>query len=375
MKEKKIKEKKIGQIIILCAFAIIICFSRGIWFFAEKYLDSANYENRQMAIRPVLTRDSYETFSNDYTSYFNDDLQFRNNLITINSAIDYYCFERSSSSDVAIGDNDYLFYTRTDDGDPISCYQGTNLYNEDELKAISNNCIAQRDFLVSQGKEFIIFIAPNKERVYSEYMPDRYGKPADDYAALQIYNYLKANTDLRVVYPYEELMRAKNDLSVNIWYKTDTHWNNVGAYVGARELMDELEIEMPAITDESINVVTGDNTSGDLASMLNLNKQLKHTDHEYIVEGYDDHNMETIESNYEESYIYKATNADPRRIYVIRDSFSTALAPYIGSQFTESYLRYKATYSYDDLLTQNPDIVVYETVERYAGELMDFSIQ
>ncbi len=56
------KERNIGRIIIIAAFVIIVCCSKGIWFFAEKYLDSANYENRQMATRPVLTLDSYENF-------------------------------------------------------------------------------------------------------------------------------------------------------------------------------------------------------------------------------------------------------------------------------------------------------------------------
>ena len=65
------REKRIGRIIILCAFIIIICCSRGIWFFAERYLDSTNYENRQMAVRPTFTVDGYESFSNEYTSYFN----------------------------------------------------------------------------------------------------------------------------------------------------------------------------------------------------------------------------------------------------------------------------------------------------------------
>ena len=369
------KERRIGRIIILVAFVIIICFSKGIWFFAEKYLDSANYENRQMATRPLLTPDSYENFSSDYTSYFNDNLQFRNSLITINSAIDYFCFEKSSSPNVAIGKDNYLFYTNKEDGDPIACYKGDNLYSEDELKAIADNCIEQRDFLLSQGKEFVIFIAPNKERIYYDYMPEKYGMPADNYGTVQIYNYLKSNTDLRIVYPYEQLMEAKNELPINIWYKTDTHWNNVGAYVGARELLAELGIIIPKITDESIKIVTGDNTSGDLAGMLNLNKQLSHNDYQYTVEGYNKHNMETIDWNFQETFIYRSSNADPRKIYVIRDSFSTALAQYIGSQFNESYLRHGNTYTYDDLLSQDPDIVVYETVERYADVLMNFSIQ
>ncbi len=369
------QERKISRIIILCAFAIIICCSKGIWFFAEKHLDSANYENRQMAARPELTIDSYKTFSKDYTSYFNDNLQFRNNLITINSAIDYFCFKKSSNPYVAIGSDDYLFYTREDDGNPIACYKGENLYSEDELKAIADNCMAQRDFLLSQGKEFVIFIAPNKERVYCDHMPEKYGKPADQYSVLQIYNYLKANTDLRVVYPYEELMEAKRELSVNIWRKTDTHWNNIGAYVGARELMAELGIVMPKITDKSISIIKGNNNSGDLAGMLNLKEQLKSTDYNYTVEGYDNHNIETLELDYGKAFIYKSTNADPRKLYVIRDSFSTAMAPYIASQFNDSYFRHRDSYTYDDLADQDPDIVVFETVERYADVLMNFSIQ
>ena len=369
------KERRLGRIIILCAFVMIICCSKGMWFFVEKQLDSANYENRQMATRPVLTLDSYDTFSNDYTSFFNDNLQFRNSLIMMNSAIDYFCFKRSSSPYVAIGTDDYLFYTREDDGDPIACYKGENLYSEEELRAIADNCIAQRDFLSNQGKEFAIFIAPNKERIYYDCMPERYGEPADNYRVLQIYNYLKENTDLRVVYPYEELMEAKAELPVNIWCKTDTHWNDVGAYVGARALMAEFGISMPKITDEGVKVITGGNTSGDLASMLNLNKQLRHTDHEYTVEGFDKHDMVTVEWNSSEAFIYRSQDADPRKIYVIRDSFMTAMAPFLGSQFNESHLRHKATYTYEDLETQDPDIVVYETVERYAGELMRFSIQ
>ena len=131
------KEKKAGQIIILVAFIVMICLSKGIWFFAEKYLDDENHENRQMTERPLLTPDTYGTFSADYTDYFNDTLQFRNNLITINSCIDYFIFGRSSHDGVIIGKDNWLFYCKESDGNPISCYRGTNLYSEEELEAIA----------------------------------------------------------------------------------------------------------------------------------------------------------------------------------------------------------------------------------------------
>lgn len=51
------------------------------------------------------------------------------------------------------------------------------------------------------------------------------------------------------------------------------------------------------------------------------------------------------------------------------------MSAYIGSQFTDTYMRHKNTYSYEDFAEQDPDIFVYETVERYADKLMTFSIQ
>lgn len=72
---------------------------------------------------------------------------------------------------------------------------------------------------------------------------------------------------------------------------------------------------------------------------------------------------------------YSAQNADNRSIYILRDSFTSAMAPYIGSQFRESYMRHVSSYTYEDLEKQDPDIVVYETVERTVDLLGTFSFQ
>ena len=368
------KEKKAGRIIILVAF-ILLLLSNMIWFFLGTVLDKENHENRELAERPTLTLQNYKDFPKNYTAYLNDNLPFRNSLIRLNSATDYFLFRRSSNENVIVGKNNWLFYADKGDGDPVSCYQGTNLLTDEELALLAQNCINQRDYLASLGKEFVIFIVPNKERIYSEYMPDQYGDPADTYRALQIYTYLTENTDLHVVYPYEELMAAKELISENLWCVTDTHWNALGAYVGASALLAELGIDMPAIDSDQITIQAGKESTGDLASMLNLEKELAFSDHVYSLEGYDLHNVEQLEWDWREMIHYHATGADPRTVYIVRDSMCAAMAPYIGSQFTESYMRHRFTFSGPDMLAYDPDIVIYETVERYAGDLATFSVQ
>lgn len=367
-------QKKIGPKITLMAFLVIICFSWLLWIFLEKYVDTTNYENREMAVQPRFTLDGYATYAEEYENWFNDNMPFRNNLISLNSSIDFFIFNKSPNDSVIKGKNGWLFYDDVSDGDPVSCYQGTNLLPEEDLWTIAQNCINQRDFLEEQGKEFVLFITPNKERIYPEYMPAKYGEPAKNYRALQIYNYLKENTDLRVVYPYDELIRAK-EVGEAVYYKTDTHWNAIGGYVGATALLSELGIEMPDILSNDIVVKKTNDIAGDLAEILNLTKQLQKTDCSYSVEGYDDHQMENVIWDFFTMFSYKAVDADPRKIYVIRDSFSTAIAPYIGSQFSETYLRHNSTYSYEELETLDPDVVVYEVAERYVSKLAEFSIR
>ena len=367
------KEKDISRVIILVAFAVIICLSRPIWFGIERFMDSTNSENRSLACRPKMSLSNYGSFPKEYTDYINDNLQFRKKLISTNSEIDYFIFNDSSSGEVTVGSEGYLFYTPENDGDPMADYLGTNLYTEDELAGIAQHCLAQRDHLQSMGKEYVIFIAPNKERIYSEYLPKEIGAPAENYRILQVVNYLRENTDLRVVYPYDNLMEAKNSISTTLYYKTDTHWNNVGGYVGAQALATELGVYMPSITDDWMETVTVFEMAGDLANCLNMYWQFVHSDYEYDVVGYEKHNVQQLEWSFYDTFVYHAEGADPRKIYVVRDSFSTGMAQYIGSQFNDSYLRHISTYTPEDLEEQNPDIVVFEVVERYLDRLGEFS--
>lgn len=60
---------------------------------------------------------------------------------------------------------------------------------------------------------------------------------------------------------------------------------------------------------------------------------------------------------------------------MLSSSGVTLMFPYLGSQFSESYFRHYRTYSYDDFVSQQPDIFVYESVERNVYDLADFSVR
>lgn len=369
------RSRNMGLKIFYFVFIFFICLSWVIWFALEKYVDTTNYENRQKHSQPKLTLETYQQFSSDYNGYINDIIPFRNNLITLNGSIDYFIFGKSTNSRVAVGKDNWLFYCDEGDGNPIACYQGTNLLTEEQLVKLTENCVKQKNFLAAQGVEFVILIAPNKERIYFEKMPKRYGMPAENYRVLQIVDYLKENTDIKVIYPYEEIMEEKGKISENLYYKTDTHWNSVGGYVGSRSLLQELGIELPSLSSDQISIIVTKNHIGDLAGFMGLSQQLLFADTSYSVEGYDTHQYEKVDSDDPDVNRYQSKNSDPRKLLMVRDSFGSLMFPYISSQFSESYFRHYSTYTYNDFVSQRPDIFVYETVERYVSSLMDFSVQ
>lgn len=352
---------------IIPVFIIMICAPNLIWPLISSRIDTGNYENRDLAAKPEFSLDSVSNLPNEIEDYYDDTLPFRNQLIGLSGAIKYYCFNSSPSDRVVAGKDGWLFYADEDDGDPISCYKGTNLLTDEQLNTISSNLLAARDDLASRGIDFVVFIAPDKERVYSDEMPDYYGEPADSYAVLQIVNYLQENTDLNVVYPVDEIISAAYSLGDNglLYHKTDTHWNELGAYVGAKALLDSLNVSLPAYNDSSITINESEDEAGDLAGMMGLHSWIE-PGKTYIPTGFDKHDLVEDEWDFYNEYSFHANDADPRKIFIHRDSFCTAMAETIGSQFDESIMVYNQAYKRDMISEEKPDIYVFETVERYA---------
>lgn len=86
----------------------------------------------------------------------------------------YYATGIFNSNHVIWGKDDWLFYSSTNSGDPIADYEGTNRFSIEEMEKIKINMLNQQEILRNMGIEFCLLIPPNKENVYSQYMPDKY---------------------------------------------------------------------------------------------------------------------------------------------------------------------------------------------------------
>lgn len=360
--------KKCGPIINVIAFVILIVLIRLIGTVFSLFVDDENHENREMAQKPVLTVEGYKTYANDYDNYFNDNIPFRSRLISLNNKIDFFLFDKSTNVDVIKGKNGWLFHEST-----LDDYQKTNLCSEAELEQIKNDALTTDAYMKEHGIQFVIFMAPNKSTIYGEYMPSRYVSPDGPSRTDQIVDYLRANTDIPVIYAKESLMEAREAYpELTLFLKLDTHWNYMGGFVASRPLISTLGKEVKGLDEVTYTQVNKSDfifNGYDLANMLALSDVLDE-DINYEFEGYSDSVVSYIgdaslsRDDFNNSMRTFSNSTDTRKVFLARDSFGQAITPFLAAEFSEMFSVHKESATRALLEEEQPDIFIWQGVER-----------
>lgn len=250
---------------------------------------------------------------------------------------------------------------------------------------------AWETWLTGRGvRIYAVMAAPNKGTIYPEHLPN-WAKPAASSATDVL---IGCEGKQRVLDLRPALLLAKNEASNPLYYRTDTHWNSLGAAYGFSALMSQLLVTEPTLNwepEQAIGVVRVDSRSGgDLARFLRLQQAL--TDDEPVVALLANPSIETTQYEFESQKIIRAGGnpvvaesktplhvvsphaPNRKKVLWLRDSFGTALAPFMAATFTETVQVHwnEALKSDGELLielvdTWHPDYLVMTVVERYVG--------
>lgn len=355
----------------LIMFLIMIALPAPLYFIFNQYIDSENFENRDLATRPKWTIQNYDSFPQEYEAYFNDNILFRNQLIRLNNSLDFFVFKQSSSEKVAIGHDGWLFCPNNADGNSIEQSLGYWHFTDEQLQIIAKNLTLTKRVLENQGIGFVLFIAPNKETIYKDKLPGYYKVKSDYTSTEQLVDYLRENTDICLVYPKEELMEKRIENSEwLLYYKLDTHWNILGGYIGARALAEKLGIKIPSLDNSVIEPMLS--SEGDLTKILNIT--IKNGNIDYKISGINKLDTQSKKHDFFTEFIYYTPGADSRRLFVKRGSYSTALALALAAQFENSIWVHNNNYEQQQIFDYDADIFVFETVERGERSLAKFKV-
>lgn len=393
---------KIYSIISIALFMTILILPTFIWGIGKllpgKPIEVLNYdldENRNLASFPTQFHPTYGT---DLEAFYNDHLPFRSVIISANRRltaatekpydeiispflVKTFYSKPSDDDEPAVeymppklhnnltieGRDGWLFFGTEEN---LNDYLGNNILSDEELELYLSKMVKLNELCKAQGKELYFFIPPNKTQVYPEKMPSY--TIVDSYTRVQrLVDYVQENSDVKIVYPIQELTDAKEDMQV--YLKTDTHWNEAGAYIGTQALYSLMG--MPTTDIQDVNHYEKEFTTGDLIRMGNLNPEDFPPDTNFEVDYKMDVTVTPLDNTDITQWLYKtsSTSENDCNFLIAGDSYRLFMTKYLCrdfSLFNQIHTDSVGEPEVDGLL-ENADIIVIESVERFNHTLLN----
>lgn len=286
--------------------------------------------------------------------YAEDSFYLRQDLVTAWSALNQRALRTSIADNVLLGRDGWLYF-----GDTLDDYIGRNTLSDREIAAAAHNLALAAEYCRGQGAAFLFTVAPNKNSLYPQHMPDLpvfSGRRNADALA-------KALAEEGVA--YYDLFAALGAQEETLYFTQDSHWNSKGA----------------ALAADGINAALGrqsgyfagpfqpeDVHRSDLYAMLYPTGTWLETDWRYAGElafAYES----PIRS--ENDLNIRTAGGGTGSLLMFRDSFGILLYPYLADSFASAQFSRAAAYRLDQIAAREADYVVVELVERNIRYLLE----
>ncbi len=351
--------------------SVFIIFLLGLIFIPYIFINNDeidDIENRRLAKFPALKIDDEynEQFTSDVEEWLNDRFGLRRFYLEVDEFLkSVFQPNRIENEKAFLGKDGWLFYKMFDS---VENYQGINLYTEEELQNAVNNIISKNEWLESQGIEYYIMISPDKNLVYGEYYPDYINKVSDNHKYKQLSESLKGS-GVNFFTPYDKLMdEKKNNI---LYYKGDTHWNELGAFYGYETLMNEIVKDFPNVVPLTLDDFEVDETDVVKKDLINvLGYEVDGGMHPTLKKKVPYNYEVLLDDRTQQGIITHNPNAE-LDVFICRDSYINAMEPYLEETFENVEIRYYQTVedNQDYIKENKPDIVIETFVGRNIDEI------
>ena len=187
------------------------------------------------------------------------------------------------------------------------------------------------------GAKSVLFLGPNKSNVYPEYLPEGL-RPSPVRYASYFLDKLKGVPNLTVYDPTAHMLASKKSQGLLYWM-TDTHWNDKGAFVAYADFAKSLGLPIPLVEFKQ-----GAVRSGDLIDIAKLKNYPLHAEDNWDVVWKNKPSWierETPNDQTKRWGAYPATvvNENPLSgmyVWVVGDSFTSGLRQYFNATFKET---------------------------------------
>ena len=340
-------------------------------------------ENRPTQTFPKKWSIKYAQQVNDF---FNDNLGFRNALVFLGSKVMFGLGVSSTHPSVIVGEDGWLFFTDapSDRGRAfMKDFRGRQNFTADEIAAIHQNFENIGQAFSRCGVTFVLWLLPNKQTIYGEHLigfrEAKGGKRLD-----QLVEALRGIKGLQLVDARPALLAAKTSFKDHdLYLRTDTHWNGLGAFVAYISLIADLNhvLTLTKLEDADLanyEIRTSPFSEGDLATTM-LNARWRFTDTNVdllprFARLASKLSLEEIAASTGLAMTATWSNwtnpAGVNSAVIYGDSFGMEAVPYIQEHFGRGHFIRDHVVDGEVVGKLRANVVIQEVVERYIGLLL-----
>lgn len=324
------------------------------------------------------------TWTDGFTAWFNDRYAFRQELINAYGGILYTVFGQSGFPDrVVVGREGFLFLGHTFTN-MLRMHSGFPIWTEAGAAAAFSNLQKIRQWLAVRNIPFVCAIAPDKASVYPDYLPAWVRAPNTNLPAVRLKQMAQEQNIPELLYAPELLQQARNKYSDDLYWATDTHWSELGAFIYYQDIMRRLNASGagPFRVLPETGYTVGEHTPSDLSNFLSYH--LPSRDPKF-----GDSSWPTLPAKHVASGIpvspdtadailknvkHNPQALNPQKIMIIGDSFSdNHLLPLFQRTFASVLAFHNQSASANLQLaieTYQPDVLLLEVVERQCPDML-----
>ncbi len=333
-------------------------------------------ENRYVTKFPSLPQkistSEIQKFFAGLSMFFNDNFPGRAQIIEKTASFFPFAVSPAASSPHSIlGKDSWLFLGNSYNSTIDKLTGKFRYYNTNNKKFSLENRFSYYQSIAQKtgaGKDALFFlVAPNKTSIYPEYLPKTI-IPASQPFHIQLLQKMQ-ETGYKIYYPRHDLVQAKQNGKL-LYYVTDSHWNNLGAYTAFIKFMNKFFPQYSDWLNEAdFTFKLLPAFQGDIVAIGN-----------YTFTG------QNLQDNYQTFYKGKKLSASPdmvhlhetqisiaenpdapiqKSVWLIGDSFSGALQPLFQLAFSKVYFCHSSYFEETPAFPSvQADFVVFERVER-----------
>ncbi len=324
-------------------------------------------EQRTLAQLPELGGDWPAAFER----YYKDRMGLRDDLIRAWAWLHIEGLGVSPSDSLIVGKDGWLFFG---DEDAVAQYRGVARFEREELLRWGRVLEERRRWLAERGVSYLLVLVPNKHRMYAQHMPDSLPRAGERSQLDDLVDYLLSESDV----PFLDLRQTLEDAArhARVYHKTDTHWNDLGAYAGYRTILRKLAEQLPAfVGHEPVAVRPLEHTTPGLglARIVGLSEAFPERSFDLLVA--EPHaevprkRRAAWEDRVRRQLPFALGTGDERlpKAVMFRDSFANALVPYLSESFSRIVYVWERDVNRQVVEAERPDVVIQEIAERFLA--------